>query len=145
MKAACTLLLVAVFLAFPLQRGFPQGLPSKEDVIGAVQLQRASLRLDRRVRGELDALIPTLAALGPGHIVKVEAWIGKGHGGKVVNSMLLALEAQRYIRKRLGPGRELYIAAAPHDMASDKPFIRVTAISDSFLTIPVISRGERER
>lgn len=146
MKAALPLLLLAAsLLAIPCA-GFARGASATEEEIGMVRLGGSTSCLDAKVRRALDSLVPRLAALDPGRIVRIEAraaW-GQGREERIRNSYLLALEAQRHLRERLTSGRILYLAAAPSGGAGGDTFIRVVSLPDSFAAVHVSTVGSRQ-
>jgi len=147
MKTASIFLVLAASLIVTPQGGLAQGSPSAEEEIGAVRLRGTASCLDTTVRRGLDSLVPKLAALESGRIVKVEAcasW-GKGREERVRNSLLLALEAQRYLRTKLNPRLNLFIAAVPGCEAVEGAFIRVVTFPDSFAAVHVSTVRDRQR
>lgn len=146
MKAALPLLLLAVsLLAIPCA-GFAQGASATEEEIGMVRLGGSTSCLDAKVRRALDSLVPRLAALEPGRIVRIEAratW-GRGREERVRNSYLLALEAQRHLRAKLASGRILYLASASSGGAGGDTFVRVVSLPDSFAAVHVSTVGSRQ-
>jgi hypothetical protein len=138
------LLLAASLIATP-DAGFAQISIMPEEEIGTVRLSGAAPCLDTRVRRALDSLVPRLAALDSARIVKIEASAGWGTGReeRVRNSFLLALEAQRYLRAKLGSGRTLYVASASRGGAGEHSFVRVVSLPDSFATVHVSTVGNR--
>lgn len=145
MKTALPLLLLAVSLLTAPCTGFAQGVSATEEEIGLVRLGGDTSCLDVKVRRALDSLVPRLAALDPGRIVRIEARAAWGRGGeeRVRNSYLLALEAQRHLRARLTSGQILYLAAASSGGAGGDSFVRVVSLPDSFTAVHVSPVGSR--
>lgn len=145
MKTALPLLLLAAFLGAVPSTGFAQSSSAAGEEIGSVRLKGDAPCLDARVRRALDSLVPKLAALDSARIIKIEAraaW-GTGREERVRNSFLLALEAQRYLRAKLGSGRTLYVASAPSGGAGENALIRVSSLPDSFAAVHVSTVGNR--
>ena len=146
MKMALPLLLLAAsLLAIPCA-GFAQGASATEEEIGMVRLDGRTSCLDAKVRRALDSLLPRLAALEPGRIVRIEAratW-GRGREERIRNSYLLAIEAQRHLRSKLASGQILYIASASSGAAGGDTFVRVVSLPDSFAAVHVSTVGSRQ-
>ena len=145
MKTALSFLLLVVSLISIPNFGFSQTSSLAEEEIGTVRLKGTTPCLDARMRRALDSLVPRLAALDSGRIVKVEAnavW-GGSREERVRNSFLLALEAHRYLRAKLGSSRTLYVASASRGVAGENSFVRVVSLPDSFATVHVSTVGNR--
>lgn len=146
MKSTFPLLLLATFLISIPVSVYSQASSMPEEEIGTVRLRGSAPCLDKRVRRELDSFVSRLAALDSGRVIKIEAnasW-GASREERVRNSLLLALEAHRYLRTRLRSGLNLYIAAASSREAEKSTFIRVVSFPDSFATTHVSTVGNRQ-
>ncbi|MRR08054.1 MAG: hypothetical protein EG828_14220 [Deltaproteobacteria bacterium] len=146
MKSVLPFLLFAASLIISPGTGFAQTSSFAEEELGTVHLRGYSPCFDARVRRALDSLVPRLAALNSGRIVKIEAsasW-GDGPEERVRNSLLLALEAHRYLRAKFSSGLTLYMSAAPSRGGGEGPFIRVVSFPDSFSTVHVSTVGNRQ-
>ncbi|MBT1074477.1 hypothetical protein [Geobacter grbiciae] len=146
MKSAVPLLLLSALLISIPVSVYPQASSMPAEEIGTVRLGGSAPCFDTRVRRELDSFVSRLATLDSGRVVKIEAnasW-GANREERVRNSLLLALEAHRYLRTRLRSGLNLYIAAASNREAEKITFIRVVSFPDSFATVHVSTVGNRQ-
>lgn len=146
MKTSTFLFLLAAGLMVIPSSAFAQSPSSAEEEIGSVRLKGGSACLNNPVRRALDALVPRIAALQPGRIVKIEAGASWGNGSeeRIRNSFLLALEAQRYLRAKLRSGQNLFIGVSSALEPGDDAYIRVVTFPDSFAAVHVSSVGGRQ-
>lgn len=146
MKTVLTCLVSAFSLIAVPCGAIAQDSSSSVEEIGVVRLRVNSHCLDKSVRRALDSLVPRLAALEPRRIVKIEAYAGWGTSREesIRNSLLLALEAQRYLRNKLGNAPNLFITAAPDLENGKSAVVRVVTFPDSFAAVHVSSATSRE-
>lgn len=109
--------------------------------IGTLSLHRDSFCLDAAIRKKLDSLLPRLKSLEPASIIKIEGISQRGGSREeqVRNSLYLAMEAQKYLKRRHGLKNEMYLAAAPVEEGETTNSIRITVFPDAFSAVHVSS------
>lgn len=107
--------------------------------IGTLSLHRELFCLDADVRKKLDNLLPQLKSLEPANIIKIQGISQRGGSREeqVRNSLYLAMEAQKYLKRKLGLKNEIYLAAAPVEEGETTNFIRITVFPDAYSAVHV--------